>query len=144
MYCLGVVLYELLTGKRPFASDNISDLIRKILYDIPLPPSQLIPSLPGELDRIVLKTLEKAPRDRYASWADFAMELAEIGRLSAWEMARRMTPTKTKRTVMGRSRPEVVARALGGTSRCLGSRISPRQRVWPSAAVRIPLRARAC
>jgi eukaryotic-like serine/threonine-protein kinase len=87
MYCLGVVLYELLTGKRPFAADNISDLIGKILYEIPSPPSQLTPSLPGELDRIVLKTLEKAPRDRYASWADLAMELAEIGRLSAHQQS---------------------------------------------------------
>jgi eukaryotic-like serine/threonine-protein kinase len=81
MYCLGVVLYELLTGKRPFVATDISDLIRKILYEDPLPPSLLTPSLPRDLDRIVLMTLEKAPQDRYASWADLALELAEIGRL---------------------------------------------------------------
>jgi len=87
MYCLGVVLYELLTGKRPFVADNISKLIRKILYEDPLPPSRLTPSLPGELDRIVLMTLAKAPQDRYSSWADLALALAEIGRLSAHQQS---------------------------------------------------------
>ncbi len=82
MYCLGVVLYELLTGKRPFVAANITNLIRKILDEDPLPPSRLTPSIPPELDRIVLMTLQKAPQDRYSSWADLAMELAEIGRLS--------------------------------------------------------------
>ncbi|MBK5103839.1 MAG: protein kinase [Burkholderiales bacterium] len=83
MYCLGVVLYELLTGKRPFAADSITALIQQILHDEPLPMSQLNPSIPGELDRIVLKMLQKKPEDRYPNWANPALELAEIGRLSA-------------------------------------------------------------
>ena len=87
MYCLGVVLYELLTGKRPFVADNISNLIRKILYEDPLPPSRLAPALPGGLDRIVLMMLQKAPQDRYSSWADLALELAEIGRLSGQQQS---------------------------------------------------------
>ena len=82
MYCLGVVLYELLTGKRPFIAENITELIQKILHDEPLPPSQLNPSIPGGLDRIVLTMLKKKPEERYSSWADLALELAEIGRLS--------------------------------------------------------------
>lgn len=81
MYCLGVVLYELLTGTWPFVSDNITELIQKILHDEPVPPSQLRPSLPAGLDRIVLTMLKKQPEERYASWADLALELAEIGRL---------------------------------------------------------------
>jgi serine/threonine protein kinase len=83
MYCLGVVLYELLTGKRPFAADSITELIRKILHEAPLPPSQLNPSLPDGVDRIVLTMLKKTPQERYSSWADLALELAKIGRLSA-------------------------------------------------------------
>ena len=82
MYCLGVVLYELLTGKRPFSADNITDLIEKILNDEPTPPSQLNPALPAGVDRIVLKMLKKTPEERYSSWADLALELAVIGRLS--------------------------------------------------------------
>lgn len=87
MYCLGAVLYELLTGKRPFIAGNISNLIQKILHEDPLPPSRLTPSLPGALDRIVLTTLEKVPHERYPSWADLALELAEIGRLSAQQQS---------------------------------------------------------
>ncbi|OGA32640.1 MAG: hypothetical protein A3F75_10790 [Betaproteobacteria bacterium RIFCSPLOWO2_12_FULL_64_23] len=82
MYCLGVVLYELLTGKRPFYADNITQLMQKILHEDPLPPSRLNPSLPGDLDRIVLTMLMKKPEERYSNWADLALELAEIGRLS--------------------------------------------------------------
>ncbi len=82
MYCLGVVLYELLTGTRPFVANNITELIQKILHQEPRPPSQLKPALPVELDRVVLTMLKKAPEERYANWADLALELAEIGRLS--------------------------------------------------------------
>lgn len=83
MYCLGVVLWELLTGRRPFVADSISALIQKILYEAPLPPTRLNPAIPAELDRIVLKMLSKIPEERYSNWADLALELAEIGRLSA-------------------------------------------------------------
>jgi serine/threonine protein kinase len=82
MYCLGVVLYELLTGKRPFVAANITELIQKILHEPPLPPSQLNSALSSGVDRIVLTMLKKTPEERYSNWADLALELAEIGRLS--------------------------------------------------------------
>ena len=82
MYCLGVVLYELLTGKRPFVADNITELIQKILHDEPLAAEPAESCAACGLDRIVLTMLKKAPEERYASWADLALELAEIGRLS--------------------------------------------------------------
>ena len=81
MYCLGVVLYQLLTGTRPFAADNITDLIHKILNESPPPPSRMKPALAGGVDRVVLTMLQKSPQERYSSWADLALELAEIGRL---------------------------------------------------------------
>jgi serine/threonine protein kinase len=82
MYCLGVVLFELLTGKRPFVAGNITQLIQTILHEAPPPPSQLNPSIPGDLDRIVLRMLAKKPEERYSNWADLALQLAAIGRLS--------------------------------------------------------------
>ena len=82
MYSLGVVLYELLTGKRPFVAEGLTQLIQQILNDAPAPPSQLNAAIPPGLDRIVLKMLAKQPEERYSNWADLALELAAIGRLS--------------------------------------------------------------
>ena len=76
MYSLGVVLYELLTGKRPFIAENLQALLDKIVKLDPLPPSEARAGLPKELDQLVLRALKKAPEQRYPTWADFALEIA--------------------------------------------------------------------
>ncbi|MGH8690459.1 MAG: serine/threonine-protein kinase [Burkholderiales bacterium] len=81
MYSMGVVLYELLTGKRPFAGTNLEDLIAKILKHEPLPPSELRRELPKAIDAAVLRALKKDPAQRYASWTEFALELSKAGEL---------------------------------------------------------------
>ena len=81
MYCLGVVLYELLTGRRPFEADSLQMLVEKILHQPPAPPSKLRASLPQELDRVVLRALAKKPEFRYETWAEFALELSNVGKL---------------------------------------------------------------
>ncbi len=81
MYSLGVVLYELLTGKRPFAGANLEDLIAHILRHEPLPPSELRPELPKALDAVVLRAMKKNPAQRYATWPEFALELSKAGEL---------------------------------------------------------------
>src|SRR5688572_11592711 len=72
MYSLGVVLYELLTGKRPFIAENLQALLDKIVKLDPLPPSEARAGLPKELDPVVLRALKKAPEQRYPSWGEFA------------------------------------------------------------------------
>ncbi len=81
MYCLGVVMYELLTGQRPFTADSLDMLVEKILHQEPVPPSSLRPNLPKEIDRVVLRAMRKKPELRYASWDEFALELSNVGRL---------------------------------------------------------------
>jgi serine/threonine protein kinase len=81
MFCLGVVLYELLTGRRPFTAQSIQMLTQKILDQDPVPPSQVRPDLPPEVDRVVLMALKKKPEQRYPTWSEFAMELAKLVRL---------------------------------------------------------------
>jgi hypothetical protein len=76
MYSLGVVLYELLTGHRPFMATNLDGLRQKIQQQEPAPPTKLRPDLPKELDRVVLHALAKKPEQRYATWAEFALALA--------------------------------------------------------------------
>ena len=84
MYCVGVVLYELLTGTRPFVAQTMPALIRKVLEEVPVPPSQVRASLPRDIDALVLKALAKNPDDRYTNWAEFALEIANIGKLSIY------------------------------------------------------------
>ena len=81
MYCLGVALYELLTGQRPFMADSLQMLVQKILNQQPAPPSSLRAELPKEIDRVVLRALGKKPEFRYATWDEFALELSNVGKL---------------------------------------------------------------
>ena len=73
VYGLGLVLYEMLVGKPPYTSGNAAVLLRDHVVRPPVPPSHLRPSLPKEIDAIVLKALAKDPALRYAR----ASELAE-------------------------------------------------------------------
>jgi tRNA A-37 threonylcarbamoyl transferase component Bud32 len=81
MYSLGVVLYELLTGTRPFLAENIDALIGKILKTDAVPPSELRQGLPKALDSVVLRALKKDPVQRYQTWPEFALELSKVGEL---------------------------------------------------------------
>ncbi|MFN2645249.1 MAG: protein kinase [Burkholderiales bacterium] len=79
MYSLGVVLYELLTGRKPFLAENLPALSDKIVKLPALPPTEVRRELPQELDAVVLRALAKSPAQRYASWGDFALALSRVG-----------------------------------------------------------------
>jgi eukaryotic-like serine/threonine-protein kinase len=79
MYSLGVVLYELLVGKKPFIAENLEALMQKIIKYDPLPPSEARKDLPKDIDRVVLRALAKSPAHRYATWGEFALELSRVG-----------------------------------------------------------------
>jgi len=83
MFALGVVLYELFTGQRPFIGRSIAELFAKIAMQDPEPPSRLRPELSAGVDRFVLRMLQKKQEDRYPSWADLALDIADVGSLSA-------------------------------------------------------------
>jgi tRNA A-37 threonylcarbamoyl transferase component Bud32 len=78
VYGLGLVLYEMLVGKPPFTSTSAGVLMRDHVVRMPVPPSHLRPSLPKELDTILLKALAKQPKLRYQRATDFANALASI------------------------------------------------------------------
>ena len=82
MFSAGIVLYELLTGQRPFIARTMQELLDKVAAADPPPPSSVRPELPPEIDRIVLTALAKSPEARFSTWAEFALELAKVGGLS--------------------------------------------------------------
>jgi len=78
IYSLGVVLYQLLTGKLPFQGSNRGSLLYQILNIEAVPPSVHRWGVPPELDRIVLRAIAKNLKDRYLTWVDFTRDLAHM------------------------------------------------------------------
>ena len=75
IFSLGVVFYELLTGKRPFRGDSLLNVIQSIIIDEPRPPRQIDDTIPKELERICQKALAKRASDRYSTAKDMAEDL---------------------------------------------------------------------
>jgi serine/threonine protein kinase/predicted ATPase len=75
VYSLGVVLYEMLTGRVPFRATNFPELLRQVRDDEPQPPRQLVRDIPSDLERACLKALAKQQQDRYSTAADFGEDL---------------------------------------------------------------------
>jgi tetratricopeptide (TPR) repeat protein len=78
LYSLGILLYRLCTGRRPFEHDDPQTLARMHLYEAPTPPRELYPSIPAALDRLILDLLAKRADDRPASGKRVARILEEI------------------------------------------------------------------
>ena len=77
LFAAGVVLYQLLTGKRPFDGDSEFAIIHQIVSQNPPAPSTINPQLPPALDAVVARALAKQREQRFASAQDFALALQE-------------------------------------------------------------------
>jgi serine/threonine protein kinase len=75
VYALGVILYELLVGRRPFQGDSQTGLLRRVAHEEPVPPRRSCPGLPRDLEAVCLKCLEKEPQRRYPSAEELAGDL---------------------------------------------------------------------
>ncbi len=76
VHALGVLLYEILTGRPPHVGDSIPEVYAKISREEATPPRAIDPTLPRELEAVALKALEKDPERRYATAEEFADELS--------------------------------------------------------------------
>jgi beta-lactam-binding protein with PASTA domain/predicted Ser/Thr protein kinase len=78
IYSVGIVLYELLTGKLPFTGETPLEIAMKHLSEVPKPPSSVRPEVPDDLDMIVLRALAKDPEDRFQTAEEMERELARV------------------------------------------------------------------
>jgi serine/threonine-protein kinase len=88
IFSLGIVLYELVSGVRPFDADSLQGICHRVLSSTPTPPSHAVPSLPENFDQIVGRCLAKQPEARF----DFAEALAE----TLYPLARRKNVPPTQ------------------------------------------------
>jgi serine/threonine-protein kinase len=80
LYSVGIVLYEMLTGKVPFTGDTPLEIAMKHLSAIPKPPSQVRHDVPHDLDLVVLRALAKDPDERYQTAEEMDADLARVAR----------------------------------------------------------------
>ncbi len=78
IYSLGVVLFELLTGRRPFKGANTKELLSQVKLGVVKTPRMFDPTIPSEIERICLKALSRHPSDRYAIAKDLADEIRGV------------------------------------------------------------------
>ena len=78
IYALGVVMFQLLTGRLPFVADNIAGLANQILNGDPPLPSELRAEIPTEIDVVVRRAMARDQTVRYMTWEQFAADLAAI------------------------------------------------------------------
>jgi hypothetical protein len=123
IFSVGVVLYELLAGKKPFEADQPTATIVKILNDEPTPIESLVPDLPAQLVNAVNRALAKNPEDRFASAGELSKELQWIRRAvlatgegAPLEETRFASPTEIRKfqAEAGKASPSTAARAATG------------------------------
>ncbi len=78
IFSLGVVLYELLTGRKPFQGDNLTAISYKIVHEDFTPPAELSSEVPPEFNPIVARAMAKDPWNRYQRGKDFALALHQL------------------------------------------------------------------
>jgi serine/threonine-protein kinase len=78
LFSLGVVVYQLLTGRKPFEGGSVSRTIYRVLHEEPDPPSSLRAGIPPGWDRVLRKLLAKSPQQRYPTAAELLLDLDRL------------------------------------------------------------------
>ena len=108
LFSLGVVLYEMATGKKPFTGNNSLATLDQVLHAKPIPPHELNPKIPIELEGIIGKAMEKDRNHRYQSAVEMRSDLA---------LLKRETESGTIKNGSGTTKLRIASQTFGHTSR---------------------------
>lgn len=75
VYGLGAILYEILTGRPPFAGADTQEVLKRVIHEAPVPPRKDVPSTPRALEAVCLRALSKQPDERYPGARDLGQEV---------------------------------------------------------------------
>jgi serine/threonine protein kinase len=100
LYSLGIILYELCTGSKPFVGDNLSAILHAITQDEAPDIRQLNPAIPKDLSEIIMKCLSKKPDDRFDSGTALAQALKDCSREEETLALRTPFGLKSQRTLI--------------------------------------------
>jgi serine/threonine protein kinase len=119
IYSVGVILYQMLTGERPFTGNNMNIIMHKVMHQAHVPPSELNPEVSKTIDTVVNKALSKRPEDRFQTAADFMAAL----KLAA-EATIKLTPKKSPQDQ--NSKGPVISFNLDELNKSLDKNVQPK------------------
>ena len=97
VFSFGAVLYEMVTGRRAFAGGSTAETLAAVVRDQPKAPSEVVPSVPKELDRLIQRCLRKEPERRFQHMLDVKLELEQIKEDSESGRAAAAVPARSRR-----------------------------------------------
>ena len=136
VWSLGVVLYEMVTGRRPFEGTTASDVLASLLDHQPSPLARYSPSVPDELERIIRKALAKDPNERYQTARGMLVDLKALNNDLQQRKVESRFSTASQQVAIARSsgsrKPPIIVAAILFLLVVSGLAFVFRQRFWPS------------
>jgi serine/threonine-protein kinase len=141
LYSVGVVLYEMLTGRVPFTGDSAVAIAMKHVQETPVPPRQIVPSIPPELESVVQRAMAKDPARRYHSADEMGMDLDRVRKgLGVTQATASMAATDAYGAA-GRTMVAPPPPPTSGSYAPVAQAPPPPRRTWPWVVVLVLLAA---